>query len=156
MTRFGLAVAALVVAVDQLVKWVIVEHVMVPPRVIPVTGFFNIVLVRNRGVSFGLFDSDAVWLPTVLSLLAVGIVAFLFLWLRETRDRLAALGIGLVIGGAIANVVDRVRFGAVTDFLDFYVGAWHWPAFNLADAAITTGVVLILVDGLFARRDRPM
>ncbi len=154
--KLALILAALVLLLDQLSKWVIVELVMSPPRTIPVTGFFNLILIQNCGVSFG-FLNDAelcrsVIMPWVLSLLAVAVVGGLFYWLRRQPERLLALAIGLVAGGALGNVVDRLRLGAVVDFLDFHLsGSLHWPAFNLADSAITVGVLLLLFDGLFAR-----
>ena len=150
--RFGLTVAAAILISDQISKWVILEHVMQPPRIIEVTGFFNLVMVWNPGVSFGMFgDSGEVgrWLLTVL---ALGISAFLFNWLRQLDRWLPALAIGMVIGGAIGNVIDRVRFGAVADFLDFHVMGYHWPAFNIADSGITVGVVLLVCDQLFGPR----
>ena len=147
--RFGLTVAAAILVSDQISKWVILEHVMQPPRIIEVTGFFNLVMVWNPGVSFGMFgDSGEVgrWLLTAL---ALGISAFLLNWLRQLDRWLPALAIGMVIGGAIGNVIDRVRFGAVADFLDFHVLGYHWPAFNIADSGITVGVVILVLDQLF-------
>lgn len=147
-SRFGLLLAGLVIVVDQLSKWWILDSVMAPPRIIPLTSFFNLVLVHNRGVSFGMFSSAPQWLPWALSLFAVLISAALLIWLWRTGDRLLASALGLVIGGALGNVIDRIRFGAVVDFLDFHVAAHHWPAFNVADSAITIGVGLLLLDAL--------
>lgn len=146
--RTGFALAALVIALDQLSKWWILTSVMAPPRVIPLTSFFNLVLVHNRGVSFGLFGSAPHWLPWALALFAVLISAALAIWLRRTDSHLLAAALGLVIGGALGNVVDRVRYGGVVDFLDFHFAAFHWPAFNVADTAITLGVGLLLLDAL--------
>jgi signal peptidase II len=87
--------------------------------------------------------------------LAAAIVIGLLFWLRRATQPLVVGGIGLVIGGAIGNVIDRLRFGAVVDFLDFHVAGWHWPAFNVADAAICVGVGLILIDSLLGRREMP-
>ena len=112
--------------------------------------------VWNRGVSFGLFDNDSVWTPMLLSLLAVGISIVLMVWLRRAEGKWLALGLGMVIGGAVGNVIDRAVWRAVFDFLDFHVAGYHWPAFNVADAAITVGVVLILTEGLFAKDRKPM
>jgi signal peptidase II len=152
MLRLGLLVALPVVAFDQLTKWWILAEVMDPPKTIAVTGFFNLVLVWNRGVSFGLFGSESAWGPILLTVLALGIAAGLVVWLRRAESRLAAAAIGLVLGGAIGNVIDRVRFGAVVDFLDFHAAGYHWPAFNVADSAISVGVGLLLYDGLFESR----
>ncbi|MHA1107487.1 MAG: signal peptidase II [Alphaproteobacteria bacterium] len=146
--RFGFALAALVIVLDQLSKWWILEFVMAPPRVMPLAPFFNLVLVHNRGVSFGMFGSAPEWLPWALALFAVMISAVLAIWLWRTGDRLLASALGLVIGGALGNVIDRIRYGAVVDFLDFHAAGYHWPAFNVADAAITIGVGFLLIDAL--------
>ena len=129
---------------------------MQPPRIIEVTGFFNLVLVWNRGVSFGLLNSQSDWMPILLIGIALAISVFLVLWLRRVEHRLLAVAIGLVLGGAIGNVIDRIRFQAVLDFLDFHAFGYHWPAFNLADSTITIGVALILFDGLFESRRKAM
>jgi len=152
----ALALAALVLGLDQLTKAWILDGVMVPPRAIPITSFFDLVLVRNLGVSFGLFsDVNAAWRTWVLIGLAGGIGIALLVWLVRCHRMLVGCGLGLALGGAIGNVIDRVRFGAVTDFLDFHLGAWHWPAFNLADSAITVGVALIVIDGILESREHP-
>lgn len=151
----ALAAAAAVALLDQLSKWWIVERVMDPPRALEVTGFFNLMLVYNRGISFGLLDSEAALLPWLLSGLAVAIVIGLVVWLRQIEGRWPAVAVGLIVGGAVGNIIDRLRLGAVIDFLDLHWAGFHWPAFNLADSAITLGVVLLLVDGLFGRRKSP-
>lgn len=151
----GLGLALAVIAVDQLSKWWIVERVMQPPRVIPVTPFFNLVMGWNRGVSFGLFNSDSAAAAWVLSALALAIVAFLLVWMARDDRAGCIAALGIVIGGALGNVADRVRFGAVADFLDFHVFGYHWPAFNAADAAISLGALALLADALFARPDLP-
>ncbi len=124
---------------------------MQPPRVIPVLPFFNLVLVWNRGVSFGMFGDGSAG-PWLLVLLAVGIVAALLWWLRKAEGLLSVASLGLIIGGAVGNVIDRLVHGAVVDFLDFHAAGWHWPAFNVADSAITVGVVLLLAESLFPSR----
>ncbi|HJO97621.1 MAG: signal peptidase II [Rhodospirillales bacterium] len=149
--RVGIAAATLVVALDQASKWWMLDHVMRPPRVIELTGFFNLVMGWNRGVSFGLFNTSTPYNAWVLSALALIIVAVLAVWLGRTRSPLLAAAIGLIIGGALGNVIDRVRFGAVFDFLDIHAAGFHWPAFNVADSAITVGAVMLVVDSLFAR-----
>ena len=151
--KSGLLVAALVTVLDQLSKWVVLVMVMDPPRIIPVTPFFNLILVWNRGVSFGfLGQASSDWVPWLLTALALAIMAVLAWWLRQATNRLMMLALGLVIGGALGNVIDRLRFGEVVDFLDFYIARFHWPAFNVADAAITVGAALILYDALFVSR----
>ena len=147
--RLGLLLAGLVLVVDQISKWWILEVVMQPPRAIEVTPFFNIVLVWNRGVSFGMFNEPGGWNVIVFTAVALLVVVALLVWLARTDQRLTGLALGLIVGGALGNVVDRVRFGAVIDFLDLHAAGWHWPAFNVADAAISVGAVVLIVDALF-------
>jgi signal peptidase II len=141
--RGPLALMALVLILDQLSKWWIVARVMSPPRVIEVTGFFNIVMVWNRGITFGLLGMGGDAMRWALVAGAVAVSAGLLLWLARTGDRLLGLALGAVIGGALGNVLDRIFYGKVADFLDFHLYGWHWPAFNLADSAIVCGVALI-------------
>jgi signal peptidase II len=149
---FGLGLAAVVLVLDQATKWWMLEVVGIalrPP--IEVTPFFNLVMVWNRGVSFGLFAHEAEVMPYVLSGVAVAIAVALLVWLARAERRWIAAAIGLVVGGAVGNVIDRLRFGAVADFFDVHVAGWHWPAFNVADAAIVVGVGMILLDGFATR-----
>lgn len=148
MLKLGLSIAFLAFAADQVSKWVILNHVMTPPQVIPITGFFNMVLGHNTGVSFGLFGDAPPW---VLIAFALAIVAGLFVWMKRADNRLTAVSLGLIVGGALGNLVDRLQHGAVTDFLDFYVAAYHWPAFNLADMAIVGGAALMVLESLLGR-----
>ncbi len=149
-TGFGLAFLAC--ALDQLTKWAIVSQVMTPPRIIEITPFFNLMLGWNRGVSFGLFDASSPYAPWIFSTVSLVISVALLGWLYNVRRIMPALALGLIVGGAVGNVIDRIRFGAVTDFLDFHLAGYHWPAFNLADSAITVGVALLFADALFRRR----
>jgi signal peptidase II len=116
-----------------------------------VTSFLNLVLTCNAGISFGLFNRAGVN-SLIFSVFAGLIIVVLLFWLARVRAIFLALAIGLIIGGAIGNVVDRLRFDAVIDFLDFHLGTWHWPAFNLADSAICLGVAAMLLDGMLLRR----
>jgi len=109
---------------------------------VPIFSGFNLTFLRNDGVSFGMLRDVPWW---VLTLLGLGIIVWLVVMLVRAQTRFEIVGYGAVIGGALGNVVDRLRFGAVTDFLDVYVGAWHWPTFNLADVAIVGGVGLLLL-----------
>jgi signal peptidase II len=126
------------------------------PVIEVIPGFFNLVMVWNRGISFGMLGGAGALPPWVLSAVAVAICIGLFFWLRAARGRWTAWAVGLVIGGAIGNVIDRARWGAVFDFADFYIGRWHWPAFNVADAAIVVGVLALLAESLMpgAAKDR--
>ena len=150
MLKLGLPLTLLSFLFDQATKWWILNHVMEPPRVIPVTGFFNLVLGFNTGVSFGLFGEAPAWL---LMAFILPMVAGLLVWMTRTDSRLTAIALGLVVGGAFGNLLDRLRHGAVTDFLDFHVGAYHWPAFNFADVAIVSGVALLLIESVLAREE---
>lgn len=153
--RLALAAAAIVAFADQLSKhWVLGVFDGTPGQIV-VTGFFNLVLVSNRGVSFGLGNNHGHFNALLFTLLAAIIVAGLLAWLRRTAGMRLPLAIGLVIGGAVGNVIDRLTRGAVIDFLDFHVGQWHWFAFNLADAAICIGVTLMVIDSLLGRRGAP-
>ena len=152
-TQLALGLAALVILLDQVSKWWVVSVVMQPPRIIEVAPFFNLVLTHNTGVSFGLGAGSSAWILIGLSL---AIVAGLMFWLRSQDRSLPSVGLGLVIGGALGNVIDRLYAPGVIDFLDFHGFLFsfpplygHWPAFNLADSAITIGVGLLIFDGLF-------
>ena len=157
----ALGMAALVMVLDQISKWLILV-LLVPAQGIPggipqgitVTPFFNIVLVHNRGISFGLFNTGSSGGAWILTALALAIVVALLFWLRATQGWTAGLSIGAVIGGALGNVIDRVMpsRGAVIDFADFHAFGYHWPAFNLADSAIVVGVGLLLITNMFDGR----
>tara|TARA_Y100000588_G_scaffold103244_1_gene112465 strand:- start:729 stop:1184 length:456 start_codon:yes stop_codon:yes gene_type:complete len=149
-----LGCAAIVIAVDQLSKWLILTEVMNPPRVIEITGFLNLVLVSNKGVSFGLFSSDAVWAQPALASFAALVSILLVFWMRQAQHCFSAISLGLVVGGALGNAIDRLLHEAVVDFLDFHVAGYHWPVFNIADSAITVGVIFIIAEGLFADRKK--
>lgn len=155
MTRKGLALALAIVVLDQASKWWILTSVMRPPRVIEVTPFFNLVMGWNRGISFGLLNSDSPVNAWLLPLVVVAVTAALLVWLWRAERPWLTAGLGGVVGGAIGNLIDRLRFGAVADFLDFHAFGWHWPAFNVADGAITVGAAIILLESLFTREKKP-
>lgn len=136
---------------DQVTKWWILEHVMTPPRTIEITPFFNVVLGRNTGVSFGLLTGVGLP-PWALALFSGGVAVILLVWFGRTTSPLVLTGLGLIVGGALGNATDRVRHGAVTDFLDFHVAGWHWPAFNMADVGIVCGVFFLVLDALVVRQ----
>lgn len=156
--RLGLVVALLVALADQLSKYLVLGFFATRPalgRSVRGTDFFNLVLTWNRGMSFGLFNDAAALNTLIFTAIAAVIVIALLIWLWRVRVPLLALAIGLIIGGAIGNVFDRLWRGAVVDFLDFHIAGWHWPAFNLADSAICIGVGLMVIDSLLARREAP-
>ena len=151
--NLGLLTASAIILLDQFTKWWILTVVMVPPQRIPVTDFFALVLVYNRGVSFGMFGGGPEWVSGALIVFAILIAAALLIWMRFAESRLLALALSLVAGGAIGNVIDRFYHGAVVDFLDVHAFGYHWPAFNVADAAITVGVGVLLIDSLITGRE---
>lgn len=151
--RTGLLFALLLLVVDQASKWWILEVVRLPElRNIPVFLLgpvgLDLTMVWNRGVTFGLFSGDGAWNHLILAALALVVAAFLLRWLVRAETRLVTYALGAVIGGAVANVIDRVRFGAVVDFVDVHAGGWHWYVFNIADAAIVCGVLALVADAL--------
>lgn len=154
MIKLGLPILALVMLADQLTKWLARDALWDPPRAIEVTSFFNLVPVENRGISFGMLESDSGFGPWLIAGGALAIAAALFVWLARTKRRLPAVALGLIVGGALGNVIDRARLGWVIDFIDLHAAGYHWPAFNIADAGITVGVGLLLIDALF-RPSRP-
>lgn len=147
----GIAVITAFTA-DFVTKWLIVNTVMKPPRVIEIAPFLNFRLGYNMGVSFGMFQDVFSAYPLVLAGISMAIVIGILIWAIRTTSQLETFALGLVAGGAIGNVVDRVRHGAVTDFLDVYVGAWRWPTFNMADVMITSGVGLLLLSSILPLR----
>jgi signal peptidase II len=152
----GIGTAIAVVGLDQLSKYAVLrlhfdktECASVSERV---TSFFDLVLTCNRGMSFGLFNSGQGLSVPLFSIAAVAIVGMLIFWLSRVHSEMLATAIGLIIGGAVGNVIDRMRFGGVIDFLYFHLASWYWPAFNLADSAICIGVMVMLLEGLLGRR----
>jgi signal peptidase II len=150
-SAFGASVALAAALVDQLFKvWIIGLLDASPVQKIVLAPFFDLVMAWNRGISYGLLrqDSDAGrWVLVVVALAAVLALAY---WLAQLQDRLPALSLGLIIGGAMGNAIDRIRFGAVADFFSFHIGSFHWYIFNLADVAIVAGVAGLLYDSLMA------
>lgn len=142
--RTGVVAALAACALDQVTKSAVAAH-LVPGDAIPLAPFFNLVLGYNRGVSFGLLSSSDPSTPWLLSGFAAVVILVLAIWLWRSRSRREGAALGLIIGGAAGNVADRIRQGAVTDFLDFHVAGWHWPAFNLADTSIFIGCVALFL-----------
>jgi signal peptidase II len=143
----GLSVTLAALAVDQLSKWWLLQLLADPDTKVNLLPFFNLVMVWNRGISFGMFSEH--FSPYIFIAVAVGIVGILLRWLWTAHFLSTAVALGLVMGGAIGNVIDRLRFGAVADFFDFYIENYHWPAFNVADSCIFIGVVILLLESMF-------
>jgi signal peptidase II len=147
--RAGLIAICAALVADQFSKTIVAMYVDRLSDGLPVFPGFNLTFLRNDGVTFGLLGDVPWWALTLIAFAVCGVLAVM-LW-RTTRC-VEAVAYGLIIGGAFGNIVDRLRFGAVTDFLDFYVGKTHWPAFNIADVAIVSGAALLFVPEKFSRR----
>lgn len=150
-TFFGLAIALSVVAFDQATKMWALESFFSPPRVIEVFPWFNLVPVWNTGISFGMLADYSDWMPGIISGLTIIISLVLLVWLFVAVSVSIKLALSLILGGAVGNIIDRIRFGAVIDFVDIHFFDFHWPAFNIADSAITIGVALFLLDSFLKK-----
>ena len=150
--KTGTIIAFLVICFDQITKWWVLNIALISPNGIALTDFFNLVIVWNSGASFGIFSDGPGWVSFALISFAAIICIILAIWLMRSESNVCIFGLGLVIGGAIGNSIDRVRFGSVLDFLDLHIGHLHWPAFNIADSGITIGVALLILDSLKTKR----
>ncbi len=151
--RTGLIAAVLVLLADQASKWSVMSLIDLPERgQVVLAPVLNLAMVRNTGVTFGLLTGFGEWGHLLLAGLAICVVAALGIWLWRAETRLAAIALGAIGGGAIGNVIDRLRFGWVVDFIDAHLGDWHWYVFNLADAAIVCGVAALVIDSQWPRR----
>jgi signal peptidase II len=147
-----LGVAAAVALADQSVKRLI-ESALQPGESRAFGSFFNLVLAYNRGAAFSLLANASGWQrPAFIAVAVAAIVLILWLLARHASDRLFCLGLALILGGALGNLWDRATLGHVVDFLDFHAAGYHWPAFNVADSAITVGAALLIYDGFRAQR----
>lgn len=154
--RIPLILIPSVFILDQLTKhWILTIHGMEPGLISAPLPLFNLVLVWNRGISFGMLNTHPEWMPWILLGMTSLLTLALCIWLKRTTRRYTQFGLAFVIGGALGNIVDRIRFGAVVDFLDFHWGTLHWPAFNIADSAIFVGVVFLLWDSILEAREKP-
>jgi len=141
------AVSAAIVLADQLTKWLVLSR-FAPGEALELTWFFNLILVFNKGAAFSLLANAPGWQTPLLVAFALGAALIVsVLLVRSPARRTFCAGLALILGGAIGNVIDRLRFGYVVDFLDLHAAGWHWPAFNVADSAITLGAALLILDG---------
>lgn len=151
-SALGLAAAALTLAADQASKWFVLHGLRLGPGdVVTLTPFCDLVLAMNRGISYGLLPQDSEfgrWILVMVNLAAAG---FFVLWLRRVRSSLLAAALGLLVGGALGNAIDRAAYGAVVDFISLHALGWRWYVFNIADAAIVAGVIGLLYDALSGR-----
>jgi len=144
--------AVVIVLIDQVTK-IAIERAFDYGDVHPVTGFFNLVLTYNKGAAFSFLASASGWQKHFLTVIGIGASLFiLYLLARHGSQKLFSLALAMILGGAIGNVIDRLAYGHVVDFLDFHAGGWHWPAFNMADSAIVGGAILLVVDELLRVR----
>lgn len=154
MTRAKLILAVvLLTLLDLGTKWQISANFRIGQSLKLIPGFFNLTLVHNTGAAFGLGNRWPMWGFVIISLVAIGLVGFL-LTKMDPSEKLSRAGMVLITSGAIGNLVDRIRFGYVVDFLDVYIGKHHWPAFNVADSYITIGACLFALD-LFLHPKKP-
>ncbi len=154
MRKYFFLIAALVVLLDRLTKWAVASNIPLHESVVVIPGLFHLTHVENPGAAFGLFaDSSAQWKVGALvsfSVVALVIVSAL-LWKKSHSLSTTTIGLSLILGGATGNLWDRMVSGHVVDFLDFYVGSYHWPAFNVADSAIVIGAILLISEIVFAK-----
>lgn len=158
MRKYFFLIAALVLLLDRITKWAVAGNIELQHNVPVVPGFFRLTHVENPGAAFGLFaEPSAQWKVGALvsfSVLAL-IVVFALLWKIGHSLTTTTIGLSLILGGALGNLWDRMFAGHVLDFLDFYVGSYHWPAFNVADSAIVVGAGLLLFEILFVGSATP-
>lgn len=152
----GIVMMLAILSVDQASKYWVLQILDLPAlRQVVVLPFFYLTMVWNRGVTFGMFAAGGGSAQYILAAIAaLAVVAFGF-WLWRARSWLTTLSVGAIAGGAIGNVIDRLRFGAVVDFLHFHAFGWSWYVFNIADAAIVCGVAALILDGFLRREEKP-
>ncbi|HWX56782.1 MAG TPA: signal peptidase II [Verrucomicrobiae bacterium] len=156
MRKYHLIIATLVIGLDRFTKWLVAERISLHDSVDVIPGMFRLTHVQNPGAAFGLFsESPSEWKVAMLILFSVAALAVVsaLLWKNGNAMNATAIALSLVFGGAMGNLWDRVVSGRVIDFLDFYVGSHHWPAFNLADSAIVIGAVLLLSEIFLAPQE---
>ncbi len=155
LTMLGAFAALVVLFADQVSKWWVVDVLHLPQvGQIVLLPVLNFTMVWNRGVTFGLLTSFGRSSYLLLAAVALAVVIALVVWLRRAELLLVAISLGAIVGGALANVIDRLRFGAVIDFIHAHIGDWSWYVFNLADAAIVCGVAALVIDSLLPRARR--
>jgi signal peptidase II len=143
-----LSISVIVIVLDQLTKWMALKYLL--GKVVVVAPFVNFVLVFNRGAAFGFLNDAGNWQNfffVIVAAIACAVIIYMLTRL-ESRNTKVGVGLALILGGAIGNVIDRLVHGYVVDFIDVFYGSWHWPAFNIADSAISIGAVLLVLDAL--------
>ena len=151
----GLALGAFAFAADQLHKWWMIHVYDIGSKgTVEITSFLNLVMLWNPGISYGLLQQDGFWGRSVLIVFALIAVVVMIYWLAQCESTLGAAALGLIIGGALGNVVDRLIYGAVADFFSFHAFGFYWYIFNIADVAIVAGVAGLLYDFIFHGRKK--
>ena len=150
-----IGLALIILLLDQASKWMAVSHIEAHESLSVIPGFFNLVLVKNRGMAFGILSQTRsgfyyfFLLATTIGV--VGVILFFFFWIKE-RKKWLTVGLSCILGGALGNLVDRARLGYVIDFLDFFLKDYHWPAFNVADSSVTIGTFWLLFNIIKGRK----
>jgi signal peptidase II len=156
MRKYHIMIAVLVVGLDRFTKWLVSQRISLHDSVDVIPGLFRLTHVQNQGAAFGLFaESPSEWKVAMLILFSVAALAVVsaLLWKNGNAMNATAIALSLVFGGALGNLWDRVASGRVIDFLDFYIGSHHWPAFNVADSAIVVGALLLLSEIFLAPQE---
>lgn len=151
LVRLGL-ISAVIVILDQVTKALVAKNLVLHETIPIISGFFNLTHIMNPGGAFGLFAEHSPEIRKFFFLFVSSLVALIILWFyKKTANthRVLSFGLAAIFAGAVGNLIDRFRFGKVVDFLDFYVGPFHWPAFNIADSAITIGMVVFIYHVVF-------
>jgi signal peptidase II len=147
------AITATILVLDQLTKYLVVQRFRLHESVRVIPGFFDLTYVRNPGAAFGfLAGAPGMWRSIFFITVSIVALAVIVALVRQTRDRLPLIAFALIGGGAVGNLIDRVRFGEVVDFIDWYYRTFHWPTFNIADSAITLGVGLLAIEMLLPKK----
>ena len=155
-TRWGVIAALIVLAADQASKyWILNVLGLRELHEVVLLPVLSLTMVWNQGVTFGLLNGLGSWSHFILAGVALLVVAALAVWLRRADNTVTAVSIGAIAGGAVGNVIDRLRYGAVVDFIHAHIGEWSWYVFNVADAAIVCGVAALILEGQLLRRSRP-
>ncbi len=150
LSRFGLIIAVVTMVVDQAIKWWMLEVFKIESKgTVTVTPFFDLVMVWNRGISYGMFQQDSTTGRYLLIGIVVVALTVMVFWLARSTTSLGAAALGLILGGGVGNLIDRLVHGAVADFFSFHAFGFYWYVFNIADAAIVAGVVGLLYDSIF-------
>ncbi len=151
--RWSAAIIGAVLVLDQITKHFVQKYIRMHDLIVVIPGFFNLTHVRNKGAAFSILSNlPDLWRGAFFISVTVIAVAVIAVLIRKNEDRLLVVAFSLIIAGAIGNLIDRIRYGEVIDFIQWYIKSWYWPSFNVADSAISTGVALLAIDMLFFQK----